>query len=269
MKANVNVLFLLLCAGTLTLSAQETTAQASSGRLKFLKSNPSDSLLPPGRNELFFDVAPYVSFLLGGRVDGPTIRGMYKRVNASGTGAVRLGIGLQPAFYSNSNNVETTVYPFNDTIRYSNNYWKFTSPSVVARVGYEWRGKQRNRFQFWSGIDVIGGTFSRNFQLVDVQEVRTSTGEWKPDLSPGTQTFVYHQQHKEQFYSAGLAMHAGVRYTINRRFLVTAQTGFISQVVMGKEYSRISRTELVSNDVAVIDFNTPAIINELAIVYRF
>lgn len=245
------------------------TERKSSSVFKRIKQARYDSLENPPRNEIFFNAAPYVVYLLGGNMDGPRLQGTYKRVNKNYSGALRFGLGVQPSVYSNWGNIETTLYPVNDTFRIANSFWKYSSPAVTAKIGYEWRGVQKKRFQFWAGFDVTGGTFSRNFQLVDVEEYKDSDGNWRPNYSPGSQPVTYYAQHHEQYYMAGMNVNVGLRYTINRHFLVTAQAGYEALWITGKNYTQVSRTQLINGNVSQFDLNMPGIVNELAVVFRF
>ncbi len=267
-------LFLLL---TLSISipfigyAQDSTRteRKSTSVLKRIKNARYDSLENLPRNEVFFNTAPYIVYLLGGSMEGPRLQGMYKRVNKTYNGALRIGFGFQPSVYSNWGNSSTTIYPVNDTTRISNSFWKYASPAAVGRLGYEWRGQQKNRFQFWAGFDVMAGTFSRNYQLVDVEEYKDNNGDWQPDFSFGTQSAVYYAQHREQFFMAGMNLNLGLRFTLNRHFLITAQSGYEAFWLTGTDYSQVSRTQLIKRDVSRFDLNMPGIINELAVVFRF
>lgn len=263
---------LLLCILTPVVGYSQDTIRAerkSNSVFKRIKHARYDSLENLPRNEVFFNTAPYVVYLLGGSMDGPRLQGMYKRVNKNYSGALRLGFGIQPSPYSNWENIETTLYPVNDTFRIANSFWRYSSPAVVAKAGYEWRGAQKKRFQFWAGFDIAGGTFSRNFQLVDVEEYKNANGNWQPDFSIGSQSTVYYAQKREQYYMAGMNVNAGLRYTINRHFLVTAQAGYEALWVTGKDYSQVSRTQLISRNVSQFDLNMPGFVNELAVVFRF
>jgi hypothetical protein len=265
-------LLLLSCLLIAVSAYSQDTVRAekkSTGVLMRLKNARYDSLENLPRNEVFFNTAPYIVYLLGGSMDGPRLQGMYKRVNKTYSGALRVGFGIQPSTYSNWGNSASTIYPINDTLRIANTFWKYASPAAVGRLGYEWRGQQKKRFQFWAGFDVMAGTFSRNYQLVDVEEYKDNNGDWQPDFSLGAQSAVYYAQQREQFFMAGMNLNLGLRFTLNRHFLITAQSGYEAFWLTGSDYTQVSRTQLLKRDVSQFDLNMPGIINELAVVFRF
>ncbi|MGL5889857.1 MAG: hypothetical protein ACRC3B_08225 [Bacteroidia bacterium] len=271
MKKIIKLILVLSTFIPVICYAQDTTQTKSKSKsvFKCLNNARFDSLENPGRNEVFFNVAPYMVYLLGGTMEGPRLQATYKRVNKNYNGAFRFGLGLQPSVYSNFENVESVIYPVNDTFRIANSFWRYSSPAAVAKVGYEWRGEQKKRFQFWAGFDLTGGTFTRNYQLVDVEEYKDMNGNWQPDYRNGLQSTVFYEQHRERFFMAGMNLNLGLRYTINRYFLITAQAGYEAFWLTGETYTQVSRTQLVKRDVSQFDLNMPGIVNELAVVFRF
>ncbi|MCU0435270.1 MAG: hypothetical protein MUC87_17575 [Bacteroidia bacterium] len=269
MKKN---LFLLtfICTSTFVL-AQDTTkiAGGKKNRLVWISAVSRDSLNNPGRNEISTNIIPFAGFLMGSYGNDLHVTLMYKRVSADYRKAWRFGVGMYESETYSWGNTFTQYYQVTDTSRIANQFMISGTPSFRANIGYEWRGKGRRRLQSWIGADLIAGGFVDRYNLADFKEIKDSTGEWGWDFSSGTNAYEPYGQNRSFFFQAGVSVNAGLRYALNRYFLINFQTGADVYAYMGTEYKRVTRTTMRSEKTTGVGIHAPALINEVSLVFRF
>jgi hypothetical protein len=85
----------------------------------------------------------------------------------------------------------------------------------------------------------------------------------------GMRPIEMYDQKRSFFFQAGVSVNAGLRYALNRYFLINFQTGADVYAYMGMEYKRLTRTTMRSERVTAFSIQTPGILNEVSLVVRF
>ncbi len=253
------------------ISAQDTTKIVGNknNRLLWVRTVSPDSLTNPGRNEISLNIIPVAHFLMGGYGYQYRLTAMYKRVAPDYRRAWRFGVGAYNSQYDIWGDDFRHIYLTSDSTRTVNQFSINGSPSLRANVGYEWRGKGRRKLQTWFGTDLIAGGFTEQYILSDYYEIRDSTGSWRQDFVIGLRDFEIYEAKRSFFFQTGVSVNAGLRYALNRYFLINFQTGADAFVYFGRSYHQTSRTTLGSVQKAKFGFHTPGILNEVALVFRF
>jgi hypothetical protein len=252
-------------------SAQDTTKIVGNknNRLLWVRTVSPDSLTNPGRNEISLNIIPVAHFLMGGYGYQYRLTAMYKRVAADYRSAWRFGVGAYNSEYAIWGDDFRHIYLTSDSTRTINQFSINGSPSIRGNFGYEWRAKGRRKLQTWFGADIIAGGFTEQYILSDYYEIKDSTGNWRQDFVLGLRDFEIYEAKRSFFFQTGVSVNAGLRYALNRYFLINFQTGADAFVNFGRVYQQTSRTTLGSVQKTNFDFHIPGILNEVALVFRF
>jgi hypothetical protein len=265
------VCLLTFLSAVLFLHAQDTTriAGGRNGRLLWVRHISPDSLSNPGRNEISLNIIPLAHIIMGGYGYEYRLSTMYKRVSSDYRRAWRFGAGVystELGFWGDDYN---HYYITSDTTRIINRFSINNSPSIRGNIGYEWRGKGRRRLQSWIGADLIAGGFIERYILSDYKEVRDSVGNWGQDWMIGVRNFEIYEAKRSVFIQTGVSVNAGLRYALNRSFVINFQTGADAYVYFGTAYTQASRTTLKPLSKTAFGLHTPGILNEVSVVFRF
>jgi hypothetical protein len=265
------ICILSLLPVVLFLHAQDTTkiAGGKTGRLLWVSSVSPDSLNNPGRNEISLNIIPLAHIIMGGYGYGYRLNTMYKRVASDYRSAWRFGVGAYSTTLGFWGDDYSDYYITSDTTRTINRFSINNSPSVRGNIGYEWRGKGRRRLQSWIGADLIAGGFFERYVLSDNFEVRDSVGNWGQNFVSGLRNFEIYETRRSFFFQTGVSVNAGLRYALNRWFVINFQTGADVYAYFGTAYTQESRTTLKAVSKTAFDFHTPGILNEVSVVFRF
>lgn len=269
---NCKTFFLSLSvAVSLIASAQDTTKiiDGKANRLLWVRKVSPDSLTNPGRNEISLNIIPVAHFLMGGYGYQYRFNAMFKRVAADYRSAWRFGVGAYNSERDLWGDDFRHYYITSDSTRTVNQFSINGSPSIRGNFGYEWRSKGRRKLQTWIGTDLIAGGFTEQYILSDYYEIKDSTGGWRQDFVIGLRDFEIYEARRSFYFQTGISVNAGLRYALNRYFLINFQTGADAFVYFGKEYQQASRTTLKAAQKTAFGFHTPGILNEVALVFRF
>jgi hypothetical protein len=269
---NIRTCFLLLsvCV-SLILAAQDTTkiVGGKNNRLLWVRKVSPDSLKNPGRNEISLNSIPVAHFLMGGYGYQYRISAMYKRVSADYRSAWRFGVGAYNSERDLWGDDYIHYYITSDTTRTVNRFSINGSSSIRGNFGYEWRSKGRRKLQTWMGTDISAGGFTEQYLLSDYYEVKDSIGNWRQDFVIGLRDFEIYDARRSFYFQTGISVNAGLRYSLNRYFLINFQSGVDAFVYFGKEYQQASRTTLKSVQKTELGYHIPGILNEVSLVFRF
>lgn len=259
-----------MCAVS-ALNAQDTTkiADGKNGRLLWIRHISPDSLSNPGRNEISLNIIPLAHIIMGGYGYEYRLSTMYKRVSSDYRRAWRFGVGAYSTGIGFFGDDYNHYYITSDTTRTVNRFSINNSPSIRGNIGYEWRGKGRRRLQTWIGADVIAGGFIERYILSDYFEVKDSVGNWRQDFAIGLRNFEIYEAKRSFFFQTGVSVNAGLRYALNRSFVINFQTGADAYVYFGTAYQQASRTTLKAVSKRAFGLHTPGILNEVSVVFRF
>ena len=251
LNMNTKNIFALLIAAVITCSA---FASGDSTKVR--------------KNEIGLNVAPVLTVLMGGSLYttryGMTYKKMYNEKRN-----FRFGISYDETF-DNSSMPQPYLSEYeNDTTRvdyygyFKSNYkWRFA-------VGYEcvWGKKKLKQF---AGADIIGGfyrTYSNSYE--NVMHVDTI-------LPPATNAGTYETlievrdvaTHNSTTKFIGLSPFYGIKYPLGNRWEVSAQIGYDMSFGISKGTSTFNGQQ-TNATVYTFDLNTPGLINDVSLIYRF
>lgn len=270
--ATAALLFLLLPCG---IFAQDSTAVSQNGKHKkrFDISFHNDTLTPYGKNELAFNMAPFVSTLLGGFPDYQfRLSLFYKKQMQSPRNHMRFGLTYCPTvnnpFFADK--PDDLYFVTGDSTRIRSSVSDNGRKPVQFNFGFERRGGNFRKLSGYYAVDLLYGAYLRNYYLYNYYERQDENNEWSYDDRIETDRVILNDSRKTFNWYAGVSVNAGLRYALTSRFFLTAQIGFeatYGQMTVYKS-NRWGDT-LYGNTYSSADFSTNALINEFALAYRF
>ena len=199
---------------------------------------------PKAKHELWANVTPIAAVLLYSTDHNKYFDLMYKRVNKSGKGACRLGLGLSfpeknTYYYSNGyNNSNYKIIEDNDSIQVREIGSTHRNAAPSLSLGYEFiRGK---KWKWYFGADAVCSYHENWGNVTDVYlDKKNIMG------TPSQPTPLYHQLFQEKTYTSyysyinsSIAPFFGVRYPFSDRFSASLQAMALLGVSTGHGYSQ-------------------------------
>ena len=232
------------------------------------------------KNEIGINLAPVLSYLMGGAPNSPRYSVSYKHLTKGGN-AIRFGAGIQVigdyygSYFSipSYDNYQIISYSSTTEVRRYSRY--FQSPRYQGNVGFEWRRGKKRLSRFF-GADLCIGYYRASMEQRDHFYSLDSTGMsngnplvmWKEDV-PGSAGSLALSSNTP-FFTAGISPFYGIRYPISRRFVLSAQMGVDFFFGLGKNVTDDYANGLHSeNTWYQFNFDSPGIINDVSLVYRF
>ncbi|HLG02875.1 MAG TPA: hypothetical protein VI731_04730 [Bacteroidia bacterium] len=227
-----------------------------------------DSIAPAGRNEIYVNISPVMTVLLGGVSFDSRWSLMYKRVLNNPRRALRFGFiyyrESEIEFFSGE---DVVYYRTSDTSRFANILQVEKRKRPQLSFGIESRSKKFNhRWSTFFAADLIAGFFNQDFTLTEHAQYQLPTGEWEDEK--GFREVV---DHKTAFsWYAGISINGGLRYAFNKHWMFAGQAGIDFFYITRNRYERGAYGYFLKHaNAGYIDFYTNALINEFALVYRF
>lgn len=256
------------------ISAQDSTAKQRRFKITYTpRHTPKDSIIPAGRNELYFNIAPVFSTLLGSIPDNEAIFSLcYKRPLKNQRWAMRTGILFRPQisnYYGDFNLNPDWYFDETDSTRIVNRFQPNNIHKWQLNVGMECRSKGNKRWSTFVGLDLISGFYKQSCVLYDMQEKLDSDGYWHiVDNSTTAVTMVDYKQSTSWY--VGLSPKIGLRYAFNRHWMMSIQAGFDTYFLKSAYYKRDSfGTSILKYDANYFEYNMNSILDDFSIVYRF
>jgi hypothetical protein len=275
---NLFLLFFLLAFGM--MNAQDTLGKHS--RLKIVyspKTTPKDSVIPAGPNELYLNIGPMLSVLQGTFAQNElNMSFMYKRVLKNPRYALRFGIAWKPQvgnyFDDYDDNAAHTLYDHylyydeTDTSRTKNVLEKMNVKKTQLNFGIERRNKGYNRWKGFYGLDLVAGVYRNSYLLYDVYEHKDSTGQWTAANVQNNSVMLDYKRSANYYF--GLSPKAGLCYSFNPHWVISAQAAFLVAVDFTDNTRRNwDGNSIVMQKVQLFDFTMNGIMDEINLVYRF
>ncbi|HET6992472.1 MAG TPA: hypothetical protein VFJ43_14150 [Bacteroidia bacterium] len=270
------IFILLASLFFISVHAQDSTARH--GRLKITytrgNNNHRDSIIPAGRNEIYLNIAPAFTVLLGASPNYElNLSCFYKRTLKNPRLALRMGFLFKPEVFLNNGfdfNNDDWYFDVTDTSRIVNRFQANRKNKFQLNAGMEWRSKGNKRWSTFAGLDLIGGIYKQSYLLYDENEILDSTGHWRFDLNTAAGGIDLLDYKQNISWYVGLSPKAGLRYAFNSHWMMSVQTGFEAYYLNTKYYKRDSfGTSIQSNNANYFNFNINSILDEFSVVYRF
>jgi hypothetical protein len=227
-----------------------------------------DTIVPAGKNEISFNVAPLLAVFSGMTPNYEYRYAIYyRRQLRNPQNFLRAGFIYKPA--SNYSNPDDLVFMVTDSTRYRNVLDISRRRPLQLNFGIERRSKGLGRWHGYIALDLVGGFYSQKYTLTDWYEKQDSTGNWEMDYSVPQPLSVLDKKTSLNYYF-GASPAFGIRYAFNAKWLFSAQAGFEAILFAGEEYERVSQGySLKVLPRNYFEFNTSGLINELSVHYRF
>ncbi len=267
--------FILLAAlFFLSANAQDSTAKQRRFKITYTPRHvPKDTVVPAGRNELYLNIAPVFSTLLGGfPANEMNYSLFYKRTLKNPRWAMRTGILFKPQInnYYNAFNFNDDLYfEVTDSTRTANKFYANNINKWQVNAGMEWRSKGNKRWSTFVGLDLIYGIYKQSYVLYDVQEKLDTNGHWNTDLNSTAAVQMLDYKQNMSWY-VGLSPKLGLRYAFNRHWMMSLQAGFDTYFLKTAYYTRnYFGTSIQQYAANYFEYNMNSFFDEFAVVYRF
>jgi hypothetical protein len=259
---------------SVSILAQDTSSVSKKQRkpvFKPLKEYAGDSIVPAGRNEIAVNIAPVFTSLLGSSPDNEArFSVFYKRSLKNPRAVLRAGFiyksqTIAPGTVSSA----SAYFDVTDSTRTESIFAQEKGDPKQLNFGLEWRSKGGKRWSTYLSFDIIGGIFSNQYTLQNIAQKIDSTGNWVVD----NQSVMY--SHAKAIYNApnwyiGGSPNFGVRYAFNKRWVISLQTGVEFKLISAQDYRRDSNVMYPALEKSTaFDLDTPALLNEFAVTFRF
>ncbi|MGL4596478.1 MAG: hypothetical protein ACRCYO_03060 [Bacteroidia bacterium] len=262
------LLFGTMCFYVLAFAQTEKDTLTFREKLKSKPWTENDTFPNTPRHELYFNLAYPIRIMLGSDGYGYNRMSLTYKYARKKNSAWRAGFLVNtisnPIFRFND---EVELYE-NDSLREVNIFFTQNHRFFQLNLGHEWRS-ERKRMTYFAGFDIFGAYGKINYSMMNL----LYTNQPPDSLSPSDWylkeiTNVYPSLEGQRIY-AGMHFFAGMRYAFSKRWMVSLQVGQDIMAVWAIEYERSGPQSLTGKKRNTFDSNTPGIINDFSIGYRF
>ncbi|CAN5867536.1 hypothetical protein BH11BAC7_BH11BAC7_29330 [soil metagenome] len=263
------ILSFLLSVCFFTTHAQNAFREHNSGELNFRKKEKvRDTILPAGRNEIYLNIAPVFTTLLGAPPQNEAYFSLfYKRTLKNPRTALRLGFVFRPETESFLNLSYPDLYlDETDSTRTLNQFYDNKENKFQMNAGMEYRFKGNKRWTTFLAMDVLAGHFHKDYSLRNIPQTLDSSGNWQSNMS--NTEWIDHRSTGNFYF--GLTPKFGIRYAFNPHWMMSVQTGGEFTYLISDHYHRNSAgTAIVVTPASSLEYNMNGLLEEFCIVYRF
>jgi hypothetical protein len=267
MKKRV-LFYCAVCISSLSFAQTEKDTLTFTEKLKSKPWTENDTFPNAPRHEVYFNMAYPALILLGGGPYGYKRAAVTYKYARKAKSAWRAGFAMNNIvnpFFESRDEVELFE---NDSMREVNILFPEEHRYFQLSLGHEWRN-ERKRMVYFAGFDVLGAYGKINYQMVNM----LYTNQPPDSLSPSGWylngvTSIYGNLQGERIY-AGMSFFAGMRYAFSKRWMLSVQVGQDVMMIWALEYNRSGPQSMTGQKRNYFETNTPGIVNDFSIGYRF
>ena len=264
-----SICFFLLSFIFIATHAQNAFHENQYGELNLRsKEKVRDTIAPAGRNEIYLNIAPVFTTLLGAPPQNEAYFSLfYKRTLSDPRKALRLGFVFRPETQASLNfNYPDKYLDQTDSTRTLNQFYDNYENKFQLNAGMEYRFNGNKRWTTFLAMDVLAGYFRKDYSLRNIPQTLDSTNSWQSDMSNAT--WLDHRSSNNFYF--GLTPKFGVRYAFNPHWMMSVQTGGEFIYLINDHYHRNDTSTAIDvTPSSYLEFNMNGLLEEFCIVYRF